>query len=131
MIRSILTGIAVTAITLFSVTAAANADHILGSYDNLASEEELIAVEWAINAGEYGGKRAPTDMQSMLNKLGAAAAKIDLGKISGGIAKLGDISDKAEALALDQKKGIPKLADDTDIVNTVGDAMECLMALDT
>lgn len=97
---------------------AARADHVKG-----ACALELNAVETAINAAVFQGPRANTDKSNLLAKLDAADAKVDLGKFSDAVDKLGEISDKATELANAPK---PKLADATGINTAVSDAIACV-----
>ena len=85
--------------------------------------DEMVAVDNAIVAGGYTGKRASTDESNLLAKSAAARSKLDLDKFSDAVDKLLDISDKATALAGAQKS---KLVDATDINDAVSDAIACI-----
>ena len=109
------------ALLLLTSTEMANAAHFTG-----ACSAELNAVEAAIEAGTYYGKKAASSESNLLAKLEAAAAKIGLGKFDDAIDKLLDISDKATAWAGARK---PKLDDATGINIAVTNAIGCVGSL--
>jgi hypothetical protein len=109
---------AVGVLILFSVAGGANAYHI-DIEEKAECSSKLNSVELAIKNAIFKNNWDRTRLQS---KLTAAASKISDGKISDGIEKLDDISEKVMALA-DAKK--PKLsdADRESIVKAINDAM--------
>jgi len=87
---------------------------------------ELGAVATAIESANYLGTRnADMNRSSLLTKLDAAYAKLDLDKFSDAIDKLLTISDKATAWA-DPDLRKPKLDNATDINEAVGEAITCV-----
>ena len=59
---------------------------------------EMSDVLYAINDGQFLGRKADMDRSNMLTKYDAAVAKLGFYKFSDAIDKLSDISDKATAL---------------------------------
>jgi len=103
----------------------ANAEHITG-----ACAAELNALEAAINNAVFLGPTADLNRSSLLTKLDAADAKVDLEKYADAVDKLLDISNKATALAdLDGVTGNKIKLEPADAVvinNAVGDAITCV-----
>ena len=84
---------------------------------------EMSDVLYAINGGDYMGRKADMDKSNMLAKYDAAKAKLGFYKFSDAIDKLLDTSDKATALAT---AGKPKLVDSTAITESVSAAIQCV-----
>ena len=84
--------------------------------------EEMSDVYYAINDGDFIGRKAEMDKSNMLTKDDAAVSKLKLYKFSDAIDKLDNISDKATLLAT---AGKPKLGDSTVITEAVSAAIQC------
>jgi hypothetical protein len=85
--------------------------------------DEMSDVVYAIDGGNFMGKKAKMDQSNMLAKYDAAVAKLGFYKFSDAVDKLDDISDKATALAT---AGKPKLQDSTAITDSVSAAIQCV-----
>ena len=84
--------------------------------------EEMSDVYYAVDGGDFSGRKADMDKSRMLAKYDAAVSKLKLYKFSDAIDKLDDIAEKATALATATK---PKLSDSTPITDAVGAAIQC------
>jgi len=85
-------------------------------------------VDQAIMDAEFSGRQAPRDEGKMLLKVQEAIAKVNATKYSDAIEKLGDISEKANALA-DPDSGKKKLEDASGINDAIYDAAVCINSL--
>lgn len=112
-------GGALAAAAISGWSSVAIADHFNGT-----CADELNAVEMAINAGRFTGKKAESDRTNLLAKLGAADRKIELNKYSDAVSKLEDISNTATALANAQPNS--KLDSAENINEAVIDAIICV-----
>jgi len=84
---------------------------------------EMSDVLYAINDGQFLGRKGDMDKANMLAKYDAAVVKLGYYKFSDAVDKLLDISDKATALAT---AGKPKLEDSTAITESVSAAIQCV-----
>ena len=87
---------------------------------------ELDAVDAAIAAATFNGKRGEIDRLGMFGKVDEAIRKLKEEKYGDAMQKLLDISAKAEALATSPKQ---KLEDDTDIQTSIYYANQCISSL--
>jgi len=87
------------------------------------------AIDAAWDAGWFTSKRAESDYSNLCAKLAAAGAKLNLGKDSNAVDKLGAISDKATDLVDPPRGKKSKLEDATAINNAVTNAITCIGGL--
>jgi len=144
MIRSVFTGIAVVAITLFSATGAANAGNFectAGTFETgltcpdpiygggpLHLSNLLEDLEEAIDDADWlSANHASKDAMAMCNKLIMADAKLDVDKLSDARDKLDAIAVKADKM--DDGPSRKRKLSETDasaIVDAAEAAVSCL-----